>query len=86
MAPATEDGTGIVLRLFEKFIDKRKEFAADAIGEEAVVADVTEIMVRDMRDKTGQEFADGQRYGLKGVGIMVKIFEDDGSAVVRFKA
>jgi len=85
LPPATENGTSIALRLFEELINDRKQFAADAIGEEAVVTDVAEITVRDMSDKFCEEFAGGKGDGLSGVGIMIKIFEDDLFAVVRFK-
>lgn len=72
--------------LFEELINNRKKFATDAISQEAVVADVAEIAVRDMSDQIGEKVANGKRNGLGGVGIMVKIFEDDGFSVIRFKA
>ena len=86
MPPATENGTSIALRLFKELIDDRKKFAADAIGEEAVITDVAEIAVRDMSDEFCEKVASGKGNGLDSVGIMVKIFEDDEFAVVRFKA
>ena len=86
MAPAAENRTGVVLGLFEEVIDDRKKFAADAIGEEAIIADVAEIVVRDMSDEFGEKVANWKRDDLGGVGVMVKIFEDDGFSVVRFKA
>ena len=85
MPPAAINRTSIILRLFKEIIDDRQEFAADAIGQEAVVTDVAEITVRDMSDKFCEKFAGGKGDGLSGVGIMIKIFEDDLFAVVRFK-
>jgi hypothetical protein len=70
------------LRLFKELINDRKKFAADAIGEEAVITDVAEITVWDMRDETGNEIQNGKRDGLLSVGIMVKILKDDLFAVV----
>lgn len=86
MTPAAENGTGVSLRLFEELIDDREKFAADAIGEKAVVADVAEIVVRDMSDKFGEKVAHGKGDGLGRIGIMVKIFEDDEFSVIRLKA
>jgi len=86
LPPATENGTSIGFRLFKELIDDRQEFAADAIGEEAVVTDVAEIAVRDMSNEFCEEVACGKGDDLSGVGIMIKVFEDDLFAVVRFKA
>lgn len=86
MPPAAENGTGIVLGLFEELINDGKKFAADAIGEETAVADITEIAVWNMSDKFGKEITDRQRDGLSSIGIMVKIFEDDQFAIVGFDA
>ena len=71
------------MRLFEELVDDRKEFAADTIGEEAVVTDLAEIAVRDMSDEFCEEVAGGKRDGLGGVGIMIKVFKDNLFAVVR---
>lgn len=86
LPPAAENGTRIVLGLFEEFIDDRQQFAADAIGQEAVVTDVAEIAVWDVSDEFGEEIANGKRDGLRSVGIMVKIFKHDEFSVIRFKA
>ncbi len=86
MPPAVENGTSIVLRLFKKLVDDRKKVTADTISEEAVVADVAEIAVRDMSDEFCEEVPCGKGDGLSSIGIMVKIFEDDMLAVVRFDA
>jgi hypothetical protein len=86
LPPAAENGTSVVLGLFKKLIDDRKEFAANAIGQKAVVADVAEIAVWDMSDEFCEEVAGGKRDGLGGVGIMIKVFKDNLFAVVRFKA
>ena len=73
------------MRLFKELGDDRQEFAADAIGEEAVITDVAEIAVRDMSNEIGEENENGKRNGLRSVGIMVKIFKGDGFSVIRFK-
>lgn len=86
MAPAAENGAGIVLCLFKELVNDGKKFAADAIGQKAVVADIAEIMVWDMSDETRQEFAGGEGNGLNGIGIMIKVFEDNVFMVVRFDA
>lgn len=85
LAPVAISGTGVVLRLFEELINNRKKFAADAIGKETVVADVAEIMVRDMSDEIGKKVVNGKGDGLGSVGIMVKIFKHDEFSVIRFK-
>ncbi len=86
LPPAAISGTSVVLGLFEELINNRKKFAADAVGKEAVIADVTEIAVRDMGDEIGEKVENGKRNGLSSVGIMVKIFEDDEFSVIRFQA
>ena len=86
MPPAAISRTSVVFGLFEEFINNRKKFAADAVGQEAVVTDIAEIAVRDMSDEFCEKVASGKGNGLDSVGIMVKIFEDDEFAVVRFKA
>lgn len=86
MTPTAESRTHIVLGLFEELIDDRQQFTANAIGQEAIVTNIAEITVRDMSDEFGEEIANGKRDGLRSVGIMVKIFEDDGFSVIRFKA
>ena len=82
LTPAAINRTSVVLGLFEELINNRKKFAADAVGQEAVVADVAEIMVRDMSDEIGEEVACGKGDGLSGVGIVVKIFKRNEFSVI----
>ena len=86
MPPAAISRTSVVFGLFEEFINNRKKFAADAVGQEAVVTDIAEIAVRDVSDEIGEKVENGKRDDLGSVGIMVKIFEHDGFSVIRFKA
>ena len=86
MPPTAISRTSVVLGLFKELIDDRQKFAADAIGEEAVITDIAEITVRNMSDEFGEEVANGKRDGLRSVGIMVKIFKHDEFSVIRFKA
>lgn len=86
LPPAAISGTSVVLGLFEELIDDRQQFSPDAVGKEAIVADVAEIAVRDMSDEIGEKVENGKGNGLGSVGIMVKILEDDGFSVIRFKA
>lgn len=50
----------MVWGLFEELINNGKKFAADAVGQEAVVTNVAEITVRDMSDEFGEEIANGK--------------------------
>lgn len=86
MPPAAESRTRIVFGLFKELIDDRKKFSANAIGQEAVIANVAKIAVRNMSDKTGEEITNGQRDGCGGVGVVVEIFESDELAVIGFNA
>ena len=67
-------------------MDPGKKLATDASGEEAVIANVAEVAVGDMRDQTSEELEDGEGHGRQGVGVVVEIFERDGAAVISFDA
>jgi len=86
LPPTAVSGTSVVLGLFEKLINDRQQFAANAIGQEAVVTDVAEITVRNVSDEFGEEITNGKRDGLSSVCIMVKIFEHDRFSVIGFNA
>lgn len=84
MPPAAISRTGVVLGLFEELIDDRQQFAANAIGQEAVVTDVAEITVRDVSNELSHEIANGERDGFGGIGVVVEIVKSDGLAVIGF--
>ena len=86
VAPCAVDRVDGAVERIEKFIDDGEELAADALGQEAVVADVAEIAVWNVSNQPGEEVENGERKGLGGVGIVVEIFKDDGLAVVGLDA
>jgi len=86
LSPGATSRASGALELVEELIDEWEELAADAIGEEAVVADVAEIAIRDVSDELSQKIANRERDGCGGVGVVVEIFESDGLAVIGFKA
>lgn len=60
--------------------------AADASGEEAVIADVAEVAVGDVSNEATEEFQDRESHGSGRVCVMIEIFEGNGSAVVSLDA
>ena len=79
-------GSGESRHLAEELTDPGKKLTTDASGEEAVIANVAEVAVGDMRDQTSEELEDGEGHGRQGVGVVVEIFERDGDAIVSFDA
>ena len=60
VAPCAVDRVdGAAVERIEKLIDDGEELAADALGQEAVVADVAEIAVRDVSDQSSEEVENG---------------------------
>ena len=86
VAPCAVDRVGGAVELIQKFADDGEELAADALGQETVIANVAEIAVRNVSDQASEEVENGERNGLGGVGIMVEIGEHDGLAVVGLDA
>jgi len=72
--------------LTEELADAWQELAADASGEEAVIANVAEVAVGNMGDQSSEEFEDGEGHGSQGIGIVVEIYERDGDSIVGFNA
>lgn len=65
------------LGFIEEFIDDGHEFPADTVGQETIVADVSEVAIRDMCDKARDEFQGRQSYAFGGFGVMVEVLEGD---------
>ena len=59
VAPCAVDRVDGAVERIEKFIDDGEELAADALGQEAVVANVGEIAVRDVSDQSSEEVENG---------------------------
>ena len=59
VAPCAVDRVDGAVERIEKFIDDGEELAADALGQETVVADVAEIAVRDVSDQSSEEVENG---------------------------
>jgi hypothetical protein len=58
------------------------EFGFDSGGEEAVIANGSEVMVGDMPDQAGNEVGDREGHSLGGFGGMIQIVIGNGSAVI----
>lgn len=86
VAPCAVDRAGGVVELIQKSIDDGKELSADTRCQEAVIADVAEIAVRNVNDQPSEKVENGERNSLGGVGIVVEIGEHDGLAVVGLDA
>jgi hypothetical protein len=85
-SPRVVDRAGGVVELIQKSIDEGEELAADALGQETVIADVAKIAVWNMSDEPSEEVQHGQTDDLSGVGIVVEIFKHDGLAVIGLDA
>jgi hypothetical protein len=59
VAPRAVDRVDGAVELIQKSIDDGEELAADALGQETVVADVAEIAVRDVSDQSSEEVENG---------------------------
>lgn len=75
-----------VCDLTQELADARQELAADAGGQEAVITDIAEIAVGDVRDEASEKLQDGDCHGSGSVSVMVQILEGDGGAVIGFDA
>lgn len=72
--------------LTQKLADAGQELAADAGGQEAVITDVAEVAVGDVRNEASEKLQDGEGHGCGSIGVMVQIFESDGGAIIGFDA
>ena len=72
--------------LTEELADAGQELAADAGGQEAVITDIAEVAVGDVRNEASEKLQDGEGHGCGGMGVMVQIFKCDGGAVIGFDA
>lgn len=70
------------LGLFEQGVRQGQERAAETVGEEAVIANDSEVEVRDMRDQAGDENQNGECEGGLFLGVMIEVFEGDLLSVV----
>jgi hypothetical protein len=59
VSPRVVDRAGGAVELIQKSGDEGKELAANALGQEAVIADVTEIAVWNMSDEPSEEVENG---------------------------
>ena len=59
VSPRVVERAGGAVELIQKSIDEGKELAANALGQEAVIADVTEIAVWNMSDEPSEEVENG---------------------------
>ena len=70
--------------LFKQPVYDRQEFSGGSVREEAVVPDVSEVLVGYMGDKPFDKIFTWQNHLGHFSGIVVEIFEGDGIAVIGF--
>lgn len=78
------DAHGFFHFLFKQPVYDRQEFSGGSVREEAVVPDVSEVLVGYMGDKPFNKIFTWQNHFGHFTGIVVEIFESDGIAVIGF--
>lgn len=78
------DARGFPHFLFKQPVDGLHEFSGGSVREEAVVPDVSEVLVGYMGDKPFEKIFTWQNHLGHFPRIVVKIFEGDGIAVIGF--
>ena len=59
VSPRVVERAGGAVELIQKSIDEGEELAANALGQEAGIADVTEIAVRNVSNQPSEKVEDG---------------------------